>query len=349
MNTAHFGNNRGFSLFIAMTIVVIVIIIILPLMTQAVNERQAAHRLGDSIRAFYAAESGINDAIDALNSCKTESAWTDAGWNVSNPILYRLSSRPLDDSDGSAIAYYDVEITDPAMPTATVEATGYAPDKTNGSAVKSVRATIQTGGAAVTAKGSIDIRGNAEVTGGTIEYGDLSFENIFDKTKDEVKAEERTEVVTDPANDYTPVPRPAENYTDTNMNGEYDSGEPYTDSNANGKWDDKKQITWFKLVNNSDAQISSNSWTGEGIIIVEDGDLRITGGTFNGVIWVMGTLFVAGNPTITGAIYVDGTVEDITTITGTPVITFDKGELVEAFGGVDPLPFKRASWREIYE
>ncbi len=36
--------------------------------------------------------------------------------------------------------------------------------------------------------------------------------------------------------DFTDIGEP-EPYTDTNGNGEYDTGEPYTDVNCNGKWD----------------------------------------------------------------------------------------------------------------
>ena len=67
----------------------------------------------------------------------------------------------------------------------------------------------------------------------------------------------------------------------------------------------------------------------------------------------MGNLFIAGNAVINGAIFVDGAVEDVTEITGTPIITYDENIVEQAFGvGLNPMIFVRDktsnSWREIH-
>ena len=62
-----------------------------------------------------------------------------------------------------------------------------------------------------------------------------------------------------------------------------------------------------------------------------------------------GTLdFAAGNPTINGAIFIDGPAEDISQFKGNATITYDSSQVEDAFG-YNPLPFVRASWREIYK
>ena len=82
-------------------------------------------------------------------------------------------------------------------------------------------------------------------------------------------------------------------------------------------------------------------------MVVEGGNLKITGGTFTGAVYVMGNLQVAGNAQIVGTIFVDGAVEDITTISGTPAITYSATEVQGAFG-YNPMPFVRGTWRETY-
>ena len=80
---------------------------------------------------------------------------------------------------------------------------------------------------------------------------------------------------------------------------------------------------------------------------MEGGDLKITGGTFNGVIWVMGNLEISGNAHINGAIFVDGNAEDTTEVAGTPNIDYDLSKIVAAFGS-NIMPFDKTSWREFY-
>ena len=94
--------------------------------------------------------------------------------------------------------------------------------------------------------------------------------------------------------------------------------------------DDIVDITWFGLSDpDSKVVISSTGWTGSGILIVE-GNLRITGGTFSRIIYVTGTcvLDVTGNASITGEIYVEGDVD----IRGNPQLTYDTNAITDALG-----------------
>lgn len=52
-------------------------------------------------------------------------------------------------------------------------------------------------------------------------------------------------------------------------------------------------------------KISTRGWQGSGILIV-DGDVQITGGTFDGILIVRGEFQIAGNARINGIVYVEG-------------------------------------------
>ena len=349
-------DNKGAALIIAMMVIAVTAIIVLSIMLGAVSERKMAKKWADSVRACYAAESGINRAIVALNNYKDDTdAWEGDGWVTSNPDLYTLSLQPLvssekkkpEDTINERIAYYKINLIDPGTEAPTAVSTGYSP--TINDSRRTIRAPLKRMEAAITAKGAVVLKGNAEVNGEINEFADFSFDSIFRDEIGTVKGDTETEVVTDPVNNYEPVPHPADTYTDVNGNDIYDDGDILImDYNENGAWDDEKRITWFELSGSSQAMITEDSWSGSSLLIVENGDLKITGGNFNGVIYVMGNLTIAGNAIITGGIFVDGTVDDITNVSGTPSITYDEGEITGVFD-FNPMPFVRASWKEEHQ
>ncbi|MFH1753288.1 MAG: pilus assembly PilX N-terminal domain-containing protein [Candidatus Omnitrophota bacterium] len=349
-------NKKGAALLIAIVVVLIASIIVLSIMPQAVNHRQITQASADSIRALYAAESGINRAVKDLNS-QDFTAWT------INGNIRTLPPQPLVDNSGATIGFYEVELdmTDTENPDA--EATGYSP--TLAGSERSLMADIGRVDAAIVAKGDVDEGGNALITGPdpdedyVEEFVMFSFQNIFGDTIANVKADPETQLINDPPNNYAPVADWQEAYTDDSGNGLYDLGEPFVDVNGNGVCDEYK-ITWFDIPDGKKAKISATDWRGaalddvtgilnDGTILVVEGNIEITGGDFYGVLYICGNLtFAAGNSHIYGTIFVDGDVEDITEVKGTTVITYDPDKVIEAFG-YNPLPFGRKSWREIYK
>ena len=351
-------NKKGAALVIVTVIIAIVVMIILSLMPQTVNQRHITQTSANNIRALYAAESGINRAIQDLNS-NDFSAWTIVG------IIRTLGPLPLVDNGGVTVGFYEVELdmTDPENPDA--EATGYSPTLTD--SARSLRVDIGRIEAAIIAKGDVEEGGNALITGPdptedyVEEFAIFSFLNIFGNTMANIKSDPDTIVVFNPANNYAPVADWRETYTDVDTDGVYDLGEPFVDANGNGECDEYR-ITWFDIPVGNQAKITATSWRGaarnddpthglldDGTILVVEGDVEITGGDFYGVLYVAGNLtFAAGNASITGAIFVDGNVEDTTSVLGTVVITYDPVKIVEAFG-FNPLPFGRKSWTEIYK
>jgi hypothetical protein len=167
---------------------------------------------------------------------------------------------------------------------------------------------------AIMLSGNLDIKGNAEVNGVVEEYTTPRFEDVFGVTKEEMQ-DNATYKYTDPPNNKMPV----------------------------------EKITWI----NNNFKITASSWVGSGIMIV-NGDLTITGGTFNGIIWVTGKLgiSVSGNPVINGSIFVEGGATVDSTITGTAEISFDQSAIDAAFSNFITFPVSVSpkpavlSWQE---
>jgi len=149
---------------------------------------------------------------------------------------------------------------------------------------------------AITANGNVTIKGSADVNGDVDANAVFDFEEIFNMTKEAVR-EGANHLYTDPENNITPVER----------------------------------CTWVDLNLATEMMITDTGWTGNGILVV-NGDLVITGGHFSGIIWVIGTLRVSGNPIIDGAIFVESGAEFETTLTGNPTVSFDGDAVAEAFG-----------------
>jgi len=156
---------------------------------------------------------------------------------------------------------------------------------------------------AVTVSGGLEVKGSAEVNGDVKENTTPCFIDVFGMTKEEMQ-DSATHIYTNPPNNKMPV----------------------------------EKITW---VNDSDFRITEDGWVGSGILIV-NGDLKITGGTFDGIIWVIGKLNISGNPVIDGSIFVEGEVTVDTTITGTADISLNQSAIDEAFRNLSTF----LSWQE---
>ena len=168
---------------------------------------------------------------------------------------------------------------------------------------------------AIEAGGDVDVSGTATIDGdvvaesGSFENPDEYFEAIFGVTKDEMRGRAQS-----PPNRY------------------YD----YAISN-----NIVENITWVDGAPDQ-SQVTSNTWAGSGIWVV-NGNLKITGGTFEGILWVTGSLEIAaGNPVINGAVFVESTMT--VGILGNLTLTHDTDAITEAFGtgGVVVI-----SWKEL--
>jgi Tfp pilus assembly protein PilX len=164
---------------------------------------------------------------------------------------------------------------------------------------------------AITASGDVTVKGSAEVNGDIDDNAVVDFEEIFGISK-EAMEDNAVYLYTDPENNVDPV----------------------------------NNLTWTNIVSEDEMRITDDGWTGGGILIV-NGNLRITGGYFRGIIWVIGTLWVSGNPIIDGTVFVESGAEFETTITGNPTVSYDTDAISDAFNYLPSgLPPFIVSWKE---
>ncbi len=298
------NRSRGFTVVIVLIIASVIIMTIAAVMPQAYRSNLMAKKHADSMRAFYAAESAANLAVMDFKDDEIFNTVAEGTWNAVTVGT-------------ETFAYYqvsDIDTTVPFNPLVTV--TGSSPGIGANDAKRYIRLSLTPSISpspgsvtnAIEAGDDVDVGGSAVVNGDVVEDSEFSFEDIFGVSKEYMKANLAT-VVTDPENNYTPV----------------------------------EGITWFELVDNSRVQITQSGWTGSGVMIVE-GNLKMTGGIFNGIIYVTGDCDVdmAGNTVINGAIFVEGDID----ITGNVTINYDSGAVGSAMTGLS----QEASsyWKEIY-
>ena len=155
--------------------------------------------------------------------------------------------------------------------------------------------------AALTANGNIGVGGDANIEGNLNPNADpvLDFETFFGMTKADMRAMANFDVV-NPGLNPDPDPDPL--------------------SNVSG-------ITYVSFIHTGQLKVTLPAWHGSGLLVV-DGDCTINGGSFSGVLWITGNLFMNGNNGYTGAIYVEGQAN--VNILGTSAISYDAPAIIAA-------------------
>lgn len=268
--------------------------------------------------------SGTN-SIEALNAVRSRQAF----WLAEAGISSAIDALPATDTPGDTLGSgsYDLTIT-PVPDTSdrwTIQSTGTV---TVGNITRTVEVTVFAAveylSFAVGTAGDFDIAENSgddidgEITGGVV----LIFDDVFGMTKEQMMTYPGTELITGHAAKNNP----------TNPDGSPIDG-----------------ITWVQPDEDVTCTIGATVWEGSGILVV-DGNLNISGGTFTGILWVSGDLSISsitGNPIITGAIYMEGT--GTTHIRGTPTITYDATLIFNELGSVTTpvMVYEIISWQEI--
>jgi len=235
--------------------------------------------------------------------------------------IAELPNTPLSGTLGTGLAY-STQTTALTASRYLITSTGGVPSTavSPNNAVRKISAVIEKpvnlagpGGitSAITASGDVVVKGSAVVNGTVKEEAVFTFEQVFGISKDAMK-NGATHNYTDPVNNITPV----------------------------------DHATWVDINSLTEMKITTSSWSGNGILVV-NGDLNITGGYFSGIIWVIGTLRVSGNPVIDGAIFVESGAEFETTLTGNPTINYDSGTIGSAFSFIpsSQAPYL-VNWKE---
>ncbi len=316
---------KGLAFVIVLACILILAIAATTFIVLSGTETRMVRRQYNSTTAFYIAEGGFERARYDLEE---DDDWMDGDINgVSGPIggdtanFYLLDYGQIDPaiktSLGGEFTVWLMNVTgeDDEI---WIKSQGVYNNsvRTIQARVKSPRRFASPDGvtSAIESEGEVEIHGSVEINGNIEEYADLSFEDIFGVDKAEM-----------------------EQITQTYYSATYYTT-PFNNDSAQG-------VTWIKP-NETDPQITQDGWSGSGILIVED-DLKITGGTFDGVIWVVGTLRMDGNPVINGGIFVECGARLETTLIGNPTVNFDSEAIEDAFYMLTSLPSMIEFWQEV--
>ena len=235
--------------------------------------------------------------------------------------IVELPNTPLSGTLGAGLAY-STQTTALTTSRYLITSTGGVPSTTTSpnNAIRKVSAIIEVPmslaspgdiTSAITANGDVVIKGSAEVNGDVDENYVFDFEDIFGISKEAMRSGASHHYI-DPANNITPV----------------------------------DHVTWMDMDTANEINITTTSWSGSGILVV-DGDLNITGGHFSGIIWVIGTLRVSGDPIIDGAIFVESGAEFEATLTGNPTVSYNSGAISNAFSFIpSSLAPYLINWKE---
>lgn len=158
-------------------------------------------------------------------------------------------------------------------------------------------------------KGSVDINPD----GSAKEFSDLNFPDLFGHSKEDIRSY-ADNLYSDPDNNILPC----------------------------------TGITWVDVSEGEEFMITSSTWQGSGILVVA-GDAQITGGLFDGIIYVIGELRISGNPIINGSILAESDTEVVvdTTLTGNPTLNYDPDAISNAMDLLKFISPEIVSWREI--
>jgi cytoskeletal protein CcmA (bactofilin family) len=319
---------NGIAAVIVLGFILLLAIVAAYFMLTSLTDIKMTKRQTDSARAFYIAEAGLARARFDLDQ---DSNWADGDINGMicgpNGSYYDLPYSSTTLGGGS----YSIKLRNIS------EETGYMDDQIWGRSTgtynndsRTIQARLISARyfddlsgnvtSAVEAEAAVDIHGSVTINGDVKEYVDVDAVDIFDLTLIELE---------EIARDYFPA----------TYYGDDPEEVPFSNNVATA-------VTFISSPEDI-SQVTETGWSGDGILIV-DGDFKITGGTFNGIIWVKGTLDIHGNAIINGGIFVESGVDIDTGITGTPTVSYDPDACDNAFNYlVNSLPALTKDWEEL--
>ena len=292
---------KAIALIFSLLVMAVLFIIGQSFFTQTLNGSNLVKRYVTSLRAFWAAESGISKGIEKLKECAQS-----GDCQVSGTIDY----------ENESYSYFAT--------ISVLDSLNYRVDSSGslGQITKNISAVVRLRDIdannfpyAIESQGAIEVKGSAQITPSDSkkENSDLDFESLFGFTKDELKSY-AIYYYQDPPNNVEPV----------------------------------EDITWVELSEGREFRITSNNWEGSGILII-NGDAKITGGEFEGIIYVIGELKVpAGNPTVEGTILVEGDPSETTSLRGNFELDYDTEAIDEALNNLRYVAPQTVAWWQTY-
>ncbi len=318
---------RGMVLLLGIMVVVVLTILSAMFFSRSITENNSVKLYTTSTKAFWNAEEGLSQAIAGLPS-EDEFATPNNSYNYSVTQVA---------SDATSITYQIGSTGREIVGTGTVNRT-----------IESYVQFFPFQGAgdftnAIEVNNELKVGGSVTINGGAQGNANVAFTDKFKCSPSDVKALAKSQ------NNYYEDPDVIDPDAQALPAGSLpDFVGPDVDP-ADGVSDG--QVTWIKVTDaNRGIQIPKNDWNGKGILIIE-GNADIEGSKapdgMDGIIWVTGTLKVAGDANIEGTI-ISETTADLTSATGNAVITWDIAKINGALRLLDPLAKRaRLSWREV--
>lgn len=304
-------NKRGIALIFSLLVTVVLVILVNSFFVKTINENNAVKRHVFSVRAFWAAEAGIAEAIDNLpasptngflGSCRYETT-TSYRTTINSSNYYDINSIGIIAVPGGEVRRtVSVVVKNGAVdPSKFKYGIGAANDLCFGGACKKP------------AEDYLD----PDVCNGGPCWKDfdntINFQDLFGYSQSDVKAV-------------------ATQYTDANFMAATGGG-------AVGG------VTWVDVAAGNTLNINGSA-AGSGILII-NGDARIEGTyQFHGIIYVLGTLTARGTMDAYGSTIVASSA-GIDTINGTPEFHYNVADITSALQQLASNFANVVSWKEI--
>lgn len=300
-------NKRGIALILALLVSVVLSILLGSFFLRSINENNLVRRYVNSTRAFWLAEAGVAEATRRLPTTGPYS-----GDLESNPNYQWSATSAYWTSGGGGVDIYRINSTG-----TVILPSGGSIDRNLEIYVSVTPPQPDDFDMAIEVNGDLNLFGSYDINpdNSYTENAVLSFVDKFDLSSEVIKniAIEQGTYYVNPA---SPLP---------NLNG----------------------VTWIDIVApTTKLKIPKTGWSGSGILIV-NGDTDIEGGTFDGIIWVIGELTITGNATINGAVLSECEEAVVTDIGGNPTINYNWTIISDTLDLLNPFASRTiVSWRE---
>jgi type II secretory pathway pseudopilin PulG len=317
--TIHFvklgwGGKRGVVLLLALVVFLILSVLAAAFFTRTISENNLVRRYVSSTQALWYAEEGLAEATRQLDST------TSLGCLVS-PCHYNTTT--IDEGSG----LYRITSTGRVF-------VGTSP--INRTVESYVALNLTAGGdfnRAIEVRGNLSLKGSIDINPDPPEnyaddYANFTFSERFGCSSDQIKYAAMSGQEHFTYLDEADLTKPK-----TQLD--------YTEGN----------VTWIELTSDKPPKVQlPNPGSGSGIIIINSpyGNVDIEGGDFNGIIWVIGELKIAGITNVTGSILSECAVDVETTASGNANLTWDPTAIQNALNlTIDLAPRTAKSWREL--
>lgn len=315
---------RGLGIVLPLAIVIVLIVLGLCLSFLVSHETKRRIKSKKSTLALYIADAGIETALYEFE--QSTGPYSFGGIETFLP--------DSTDSEGSFIVSFSSSLAFPDR--WVIESIGYVPNSASPRATRKIEAICEkpiSVTSALAAGGNVTVGGNASIDGGTLP-------GVTYPPNATPPATHGSGTITGQPTDTATAPFPSfEGTFGITFDEMFDIAISTYTSPANNVPADG--ITWC----DGDFQVTTSGWTGSGILVIR-GDFRMTGGQFNGIIYVKeGSFDMSGGASIVGCVFSEDTA-DIELATGTSSITYST-TTVNSARELYPYKYKMTSWKEV--